>query len=167
MMIMNENTYLRIDRKRCWRNSNHRNGFHLMITEGYLHDSTAKSVLSRITEAMTWKLNLSPLKEVNEGRSIHSSFQSDLLRIVSVFLKLKGYSLIVARSSPPRALSPRSIDCSFGKSESSNHPFSHSQTQPNAHDWMHIHQFWLIVVEEDLWIQTIQSVKLINENDEA
>ena len=130
MMIMNENTYLRIDRKRCWRNSNHRNGFHLMITEGYLHDSTAKSVLSRITEAMTWKLYLSPLKEVNEGRSIHSSFQSDLLLIVSVFLKMKGYSLIIARSSPPRALSPRSIDCSFGKSESSFHSFNHSQTQP-------------------------------------
>ena len=167
MMIMNENTYLRTDRKRCWRNSNHRNGFHLMITEGYLHDSTAKSVLSRITEAMTWKLYLSPLKEVNEGRSIHLSFQSDSLRIVSVFLKLKGYSLIIARSSPPRALSPRSIDCSFGKSESSIRSINHSQTQPNEHTWMPLNQDWLIVIEEDLQIQSNQSIKPVSENDGA
>ena len=95
----------------------------------------------------------------------HSSFQSDSLRIVSVFLKMKGYSLIVARSSPPRALSPRSIDCSFGKSESSIHSFNHSQTQPIEHKRMHYQQVKRIQVEGDLWIQTNESTKPVNEND--
>ena len=59
------------------------------------------------------------------------------------------------------------MDCSFGKSESSTHPFNHSQTQPNEHDGMLYYQVWLIVVEEDLWIQTNQSTKPVSENDGA
>ena len=59
------------------------------------------------------------------------------------------------------------MDCSLGKSESSIHPINHSQTQPNEQNRMQDYQVWLIVVEEDLWIQTIQSIKPVNENDEA
>ena len=59
------------------------------------------------------------------------------------------------------------MDCSLGKSESSIHPFNHSQTQPNEHNRMHLHQVWLIVVEEDLWIQTNPSIKPVNEKDGA
>ena len=59
------------------------------------------------------------------------------------------------------------MDCSFGKSESSTHSFNHSQTQPNEYKQMQIHQVWQIVTEEDLWIETKQSTKPVNENDEA
>ena len=59
------------------------------------------------------------------------------------------------------------MDCSFGKSESLIHSFNHSQTQLIEHDRMQHYRVWLIVVEEDLWIQTSQSAKPVNEKDEA
>ena len=139
-----------------------------MLVEGHLVLSITKWLLSRITEPIARKLLLFPLKDVSEGRSIHSSFHSISLFIVNVFLKLKGSSLIVLRSSrisPWRALPPSRIDCSLGKSESSIYPFNHSQTQSNEHIRMHIDQIWQIVVEEDLWIQSNQSIKPVNEND--
>ena len=164
-----ENEYLRIGGNRCTRSNSHRIGFHWMITEGYLLRSITKWLLSRITEPILQKL-LFPLNEVNEGRSIHSSFHSFSLRIVNVFFQLHGSVLIVFRSSqgsPQRASSPSWMDCSLGKSESSTHPFNHSQTQPNEHNRIPFHQGWLIVVEEDLWIQPNQSIKPVSENDEA
>ena len=57
------------------------------------------------------------------------------------------------------------MDCSLGKSESSIHLFNHSQTQPIEQDRMQLYQVWLIVVEEDLWVQTNPSIKPVNEND--
>ena len=57
-----------------------------MIIEGYLVLSITKSLLSRITEPIAEKVPPLPLKEVNEGRSIHSSIHSISLRIVNVFL---------------------------------------------------------------------------------
>ena len=141
-----------------------------MIIEGYLVQSITKWLLSRITEPIHMKLPSSPLKYVSEGRSVHSSFHLISLRIVNVFFQLKGNMLIVFRSSrwsPQRAASPSWMDCSFGKPESSIHPFHHSQTQPNDNTWMKLYQDWLIVVEEDLWIQTNQSIKPVNENDGA
>ena len=170
MVMRWENEYLRIGGNRWERSTNYRNGFHGMITEGYLLQSVTKWPLSRITEPIARKLYPSPSKEVNEGRSIHSSFHSISLRIVNVFLKLYGLSLIVFRSSrqsPSKVLWPSWMDCRFGKSESSIHSFNHSQTQLNEHTWMHHHEVWLIVVEEDLWIQVNQPIKPVNENDGA
>ena len=138
-----ENAYLRIGGNRCTRSSLHQSRFHWMIIEGYLHQSNAKSILSRITEPIYLKLKSFPLNCVNEGRSIHSSTHSISLRIVNVFLKLKGSVLILcrlSRLSPSRAELPSRMDCSLGKSESSIHPFNHSQTQPYEHDRMHTHQ---------------------------
>ena len=59
------------------------------------------------------------------------------------------------------------MDWTLGKSESSIESFNHFQTQPNDTHGMNTYQAWLIVVEEDLWIQTIQSIKPVNENDGA
>ena len=170
MIRKRENEYLRIGGNRWSRSSDHRSWFHQMIIEGYLHQSNIKSILSRITEPIFSKLYQSPLNYVNEGRSILSSTHSISLRIVIVLLKLKGEVLIVlrsARSSPLRASSSRWMDCSLGKSESSIHPFNHSQTQPIEHEWMHTHQVWLIVVEEDLWVQTNPSIKPVSDKDGA
>ena len=78
--------------------------------------------------------------------------------------------LIVFRpspSSPQRANPPSWMDCSLGKSESSFNPFNHSQTQPNEHNGMQYYQVWLIVVEEDLWIQLNPPIKPISEKDGA
>ena len=86
MMRKWENEYLRIGGNRCSRSSNHRSWFHRMIIEGYLHQSNAKSILSRITEPILWKLYKSPLNSVNEERSVHSSTHSISLRIVNVLL---------------------------------------------------------------------------------
>ena len=86
MMRKWENEYLRIGGNRCSRSSNHRSWFHQMIIEGYLNQSNAKSILSRITEPILWKLYKSPLNSVNEERSIHSSAHSISLRIVNVLL---------------------------------------------------------------------------------
>ena len=44
------------------------------------------------------------------------------------------------------------MDCSIGKSESSIHPFNHSQGLPIEHNRMHTDQSWLIAVEEDLFL---------------
>ena len=88
MMRKGENMYLRIGGNRSSRSSNHRIGFHWMIIEGYLNQSNTKYILSRITEPIHLKLCSSPLKLVNEGRSIHSSTHSISLRIVNVFLRL-------------------------------------------------------------------------------
>ena len=136
MMRKWENEYLRIGWNRC--NRSNRRWFHWMIIERYLHQSNTKSILSRITDPIYLKLKLPPQNSVNEGRSIYSSTHSIPLRIVNVFLYLYGIVLIVFRSaSPSRAKSPSWMDCSLGKSESSIHPFNHSQTQPNEHHWMH------------------------------
>ena len=81
-----ENDYLRTGGNRWSRNSHHRIRFHWMIAEEYLVQSVTKWLLSRITEPNNLKSSPSPLKNVNEGRSIHSSFHSISLRIVSVFL---------------------------------------------------------------------------------
>ena len=86
MMRKWENEYLRIGGNRCAISSNHRSRFHWMITEGYLHQSNTKSILSRITEPIYLKFWSFPLNSVNEGRSIHSSTHSISLRIVNVFL---------------------------------------------------------------------------------
>ena len=140
MMMKWENEYSMVQGNRCSRSIDNRNGFHLMIIEGYLVQSITKSLLSRITEPIAQKLYQSPLKLVNEGRSIHSSIRSISLLIVNVFLQLQGLSLIVFRSSlssPSRAYSSSIMDCSFGKSESSIHSFNHSQTQPNDIYRMH------------------------------
>ena len=72
MMRRGENEYLRTGGNRCTRSSYIRIGFHWMITEGYLVQSIIKSRLSRVTEPIQSKLHSSPLKEVNEGRYIHS-----------------------------------------------------------------------------------------------
>ena len=165
-----ENGYLRIGWNRCTWSCTHRSRFHRMIIEGYLHQSNTKSILSRITEPIRLKLKSFPLNSVNEGRSIHSSTHSISLRIANVFLKLKGSVLIVLRwgsESPQKALKPSWMDCSLGKSESSIHPFNHSQPQSNKQDRMPTHQVWLIVVEEDLWIQTNPSIKPVSENNGA
>ena len=170
MMRKWENEYLRIGGNRSSGSRNHRIGFHCMTIEGYLIQSITKWLLSRITEPIYQKLKLSPLKVVSEGRSIHSSTYSISLRIVNVFLKLYGLSLIVFRSSrqsPSKVLWPSWMDCSLGKSESSIHPFNHFQTQQIEQHGMPLNQVWLIVVEEDLWIQTSQSFKPVNENDKA
>ena len=161
-----ENAYLRIGGNRCNGSSIYWIWFQWMIIEGYLHQSNTKSILSRITDPIHPKLHSRPLNCVNEGRSIHSSTYSISLRIVNVFLKLKGSVLIVvrlSRKSPWRAPVVSWMDCSLGKSESSIHPFNHSQIQPNEHNRMHKHQVWLIVVEEDLSIQTNHPIKLVNE----
>ena len=86
MMMRWENEYLRIEGNRSSRSNHYQIGFHWMILEGYLYQSITKWILSRITEPIAQKLTPSPLKLVNEGRSIHSSFHSFSLRIVSVFL---------------------------------------------------------------------------------
>ena len=131
MMRNRENAYLRIGGNRCI-GSKHRIGYHQMIIEGYLHLPNTKSILSRITEPIYWKPPY-PLNSVNEGRSIHSSTHSNSLRIVNVFCRS-------SRPSPSRAQSSSWMDCSLGKSESSIHPFNHSQTQPNEQNWMQLHQ---------------------------
>ena len=59
------------------------------------------------------------------------------------------------------------MDCSIGKSESSIHPFNHSQIQPNEHHRMHTDQVRLIAAEDDLCIQTNQTIKPVNEKDGA
>ena len=59
------------------------------------------------------------------------------------------------------------MDCSLGKSESSIHPFNYSQTQSNEQTRMQNYQVQLIVVEEDLSIQTNPSIKPVNEKDGA
>ena len=59
------------------------------------------------------------------------------------------------------------MDCSLGKSESSINPFNHSQTQPIEHTGMEEHRVRVIVVEEDLRVQTNPSIKPVNENDGA
>ena len=46
-----------------------------MIIEGYLVQSIVEEILSRITEPILPKVP-SPLKSVNEGRSIHLSIHS-------------------------------------------------------------------------------------------
>ena len=155
-----ENGYLRIGGNRCSWSSYYRSWFQWMIIEGYLHQSNTKSILSRITEPIHPKLQSCPLNSVNEGRSIHTSTHSISLRIVNVFFRS-------ARWSPSRVSRPSWMDCSFGKSESSIHPFHHSQTQPIEHTGMEEHRVRVIVVEEDLWIQTNPSIKPVNENDGA
>ena len=50
MMRKWENGYLRIGGNRCTRSWENRSRFHQMITEGYLHQSNTKSLLSRIIE---------------------------------------------------------------------------------------------------------------------
>ena len=57
------------------------------------------------------------------------------------------------------------MDCSLGKSESSIHPFTHSQTPPIERNRMHTHQAWQTEVEEDLWIQSNHFIKLVCEKD--
>ena len=155
-----ENEYLMIAGNRCSGSTNYRSWFHLYLIDGYLHQSNTKSILSRITEPIYMKLLCSPLNSVNEGRSIRSSTHSISLRIVNVLYCL--FPLIPWR--PPE---PSWMDCSLGKSESSIHPFNHSQTQPIEHNRMHYNQVWLIAVEEDLWIQISPSIIPVNENDGA
>ena len=59
------------------------------------------------------------------------------------------------------------MDCSLGKSESTVNPFNYSQTQLTGHGGMDSHQDWLIVVEEDLPVQTNQSIKPASEKDDT
>ena len=59
------------------------------------------------------------------------------------------------------------MDCSLGKSESSIHPFNHSQIQYNEYHGMPNNQVQLIVVEEDLLIQTNPSIKPVSAKDGA
>ena len=86
MMTRWENEYLKIGGNRCSGSYLYGIGYHLQITEEYLVQSMIKAILSRITEPNNLKSSPSPLKEVNEGRSIHSLTHSISLRIVSVFL---------------------------------------------------------------------------------
>ena len=162
-MMKWENEYLRIGGNRCNRNS-HWIWFHWMIIEGYLVLSITKWPLSRITESTFLRMNEVPMNLLSKGRSIDSSFHSIPLLIVIVFLQLEDTLSNVSILSPSRAYSPSWMDWTFGKSESSIHSFNYSQTQLNEHTRMPHNQVWLIVVEEDLWIQWIQSIKLVNEN---
>ena len=86
MMRKWENGYLWIGGNRSRRSSHNWSRFHQTITEGYLHLSNTKSILSRVTVPIFPKLLCPPLNCVNEGRSIHSSAYSISLRIVNVFL---------------------------------------------------------------------------------
>ena len=85
-MMRWERVYLRIGGNGCRRRIHHRNQFHQMIIEGCLHQSIANAILLRITEPICLKLNPFPLKQVNEGRSVHSYTHSISLFIVNVFL---------------------------------------------------------------------------------
>ena len=161
-------TYLKIGGNTCSWSNHHRIGFHHMIIEGCLHQKTIIAILSRIIEPIVSKLSLSPLMLVKEGRSSHSSVYSIQLRIVNVFLELKGSSRIIFRSSyqsPARASWPISIDCSNGKSALLIHSFKYSQIQRIEHYRMIHQQVWLIAVEDNLYLLARQLIKPVSDND--
>ena len=140
-MIMKwENDYLRIEWNRCKRSNDHWNGFHWMSTEGYLHQSITK--LTTIQSHWTDILEVVSISfYTSQWGKIYSFINlSNPLRIVNEFLKLYGLLLIpfrLSRPSPSKTHLPSSVDWSFGKSASSIHPFTHSQTRLIEHYWMH------------------------------
>ena len=75
IVMIRENDYYRIQPNRCIGSCCCRNWFRWMCSESHLHQSTSKSILSRVIVPMFWKLYCPPLKDVNEGRSIYSSFR--------------------------------------------------------------------------------------------
>ena len=86
MMTIREYDYSCIESNRCTGSFWTRTGFHLITAVRYLHRSIIKSILSRVIVPIFWKLYCPPRKDVNEGRSTHSSTHSISLRIVNVFL---------------------------------------------------------------------------------
>ena len=107
MMMRWENEYLRIGGNRCTRSSNYRIGFHLMIIEGYLVRSITKWLLSRITEPICSKIQLYPLKLVNEGRSVHSITSFNLTSHCQCVLVVVGF--FANRLSIITRITPKSI----------------------------------------------------------
>ena len=136
------NEYLRIGVNVCNRSCIYPKRFHCLI-EGYLHQSNTIPILSRVTDPMYAHIHHPPPKSVNDGRSIQSSTHSISLRIVNVFHCSFPFL-------PCRVYILKTMDCNLGKSESSIHPFYHSQTQSNEQKRMQNYQVRLIVVEEDL-----------------
>lgn len=155
----NQSTYLMLEQSRSSRSgcstSLPRRRFHQLRVEGCLHSTIAKSIPPRITDPINWKLSAFPMKEVNEGRSVHSSFHAISLRIVSVLFQLKGSLSIVCcskRESPFKARSPSWMELNNGKSTSPLSPFSYSQTQPTDNMWTHCYPVWWTEAEGGLWV---------------
>ena len=75
IIMIRQSDYYRIQPNRCIGSCSYRNWLRWMCSESHLHQSTSKSILSRLIVPMFWKLYCPPLKDVSEGRSIHSSPQ--------------------------------------------------------------------------------------------
>ena len=71
--MIRDNDYYRIQTSRYIGSCSYRIQLRWMCSELHLHQSTTNSILSRVIVPMFWKLYCPPLKDVNEGMSIHIS----------------------------------------------------------------------------------------------
>ena len=75
-MKENESTYWMLEVSRSNRSGGSiclwKTQFHRTSAEEYLHELTGGLVLSRVTVPINWQLSALPVREVSEGRSIHS-----------------------------------------------------------------------------------------------
>ena len=73
IVMIRQNDYYSIQQNRCIGSCSYRIQLRWMCSESHLHQSTSKSILSRVIVPIFWKLYRPPLKDVSEGRSIHLS----------------------------------------------------------------------------------------------